>query len=224
MGRLAGYIAVILAISILAVIVSGSAQTIPKPSVPQFNVKFVDASYNVAPSSSINPYTGQNITVDGYHVENRTIELIIKNQPFTSYIQNGENISFYYNVRWRGHYETNWTNVYTVDNYFTSESKSDFTTLVYLVDSNCPPFWDHLVNGGTADFQVQAMIGYIGRTVGFASWYFSGETSDWSSTQTITIDESSVFPSVPEFSITAILSLLVVLPLIAIVLMRKKRK
>ena len=101
-----------------------NAQSIPTPSVPEFTAKFVDASYDVAPSSSLNPYTGQNVSVDGHHVENRTIELIIKNQPFTSYKQNGENISFYYNVREKAHYAQNWTNVYTVDNYFTTESNT----------------------------------------------------------------------------------------------------
>jgi hypothetical protein len=41
------------------------------------------------------------------------------------------------------------------------------------------------------------MIGHIGRTVGFASWYFSGQSSEWSPTQTVTIpaDSSSPYPS-----------------------------
>lgn len=215
---------IILMVSSLMIVESVFGQSIPKPSVPQFNVRSVDASYNVAPSSSINPYTGQNVTIDGYHVENRTIELIIMNQPFTSYMQNG--ISFYYNVRWKGHYETNWTTVYTVDNFFTSKSNTDFTTLVYLIDANDPPLWDHLVNGGTADFQVQAMIGHIGRTVGFASWYFSGETSDWSNTQTITVSEESSTPNpsptVPEFPFLIALALLLSMLCVAVALRYRK--
>jgi hypothetical protein len=116
-----------------------NAQSLTTPSVPEFTVKFVDRSYDAAPSTTTNPYTGQQITNEAHHVENRTIELTIKNQPFTSYQQNGENISFYYNVREKGPYEENWTNVYTVDNYFTAQSNTDNTTLVYLIDANAPP-------------------------------------------------------------------------------------
>ena len=100
-----------------------SAQSIPKPSVPEFTVKFVDYSYDVPTTTSIDPYTGKTVTNQSYHVENRTIQLEIKNQPFNSYIANGQNISFYFNVREKGHYEENWTTIYSVDNYYTSESK-----------------------------------------------------------------------------------------------------
>ena len=86
-------ICLILAISSLMVVRLASS-AITKPSVPEFTVKFVDASYNVPTTSSIDPFTGQNVTNEGYHVENRTIELIIKNQPFASYISNGQNNSF----------------------------------------------------------------------------------------------------------------------------------
>jgi hypothetical protein len=122
----------VIAISCLSLlsVKPANAQTSVTPSVPEFTVKFIDRSYKAAPSSSINPYTGQQVTTEGHYVENRTIELTIKNQPFTSYIQSGENISFYYNVREKGPYEENWTNIYTVDNYFTAKSNTDYTALV----------------------------------------------------------------------------------------------
>ena len=64
---------------------TSSPISLPTPSVPEFTVKFVDFSYYVPTTTSIDPYTGQNITNQGYYVENRTIELSINNQPFNSY-------------------------------------------------------------------------------------------------------------------------------------------
>ena len=52
--------------------------------------------------------------------------------------------------------------------------------------------------GGQADFQVQAMSGYIHREISIpvpgTGWIFSGETSGWSNTQTVTIPETSPSP------------------------------
>ncbi len=52
------------------------AQSIPTPSMPQFTVKFVNASYSV---TSTNSYTGENET---QLISNNSIEVTIKNQPF----------------------------------------------------------------------------------------------------------------------------------------------
>ena len=79
----------LLALSNLVMVGSVFAQSIPTPSVPEFSLRFVDASYDVPTTYTIDDYTGQNITHPGYHVENRTIEVRIKNQPFTSYESNG---------------------------------------------------------------------------------------------------------------------------------------
>ncbi|MCL5876513.1 MAG: hypothetical protein M1540_01715, partial [Candidatus Bathyarchaeota archaeon] len=86
----------VLATSSLIMVGSSSEQTIPKPSIPEFTLKYVDLSYDVPVTTSIDQYTGKTVTIQGYHVENRTIQLTIKNQPFTSYIENGQNISFYF--------------------------------------------------------------------------------------------------------------------------------
>jgi len=56
---------VILAVSSLMLIESASAQSIPTPSVPEFNVTLISS-----------PPESQSV--------NRTIELSIKNQPFVS--------------------------------------------------------------------------------------------------------------------------------------------
>ena len=221
------FLIIIVAVSCLTLLMvkPASAQTIPQPSVPQFTVKYVDLSYDVPTTTSIDQYNGQTITNQGYHVENRTIQLIIKNQPFTSYIQDRENMSFYYNVREKGAYAENWTTLFRPDNYYYwTQSNTGYTTFVYLIDQNAPPFWDELVSGGTVDFQVQAMIGYASRTIGFASWYFNGTESDWSPTQTVAIPASSISPtpSVPEFPVLVFLQFFISMLLVAVYLRNRR--
>ncbi|MCW4000009.1 MAG: hypothetical protein NWE93_07205 [Candidatus Bathyarchaeota archaeon] len=181
------------------------AQSIPKPKVPEFTVAYVDLSYDVPATTSIDQYSGKTVTTPGYHVMNRTLQLAIKNQPFTSTLLDGQNVSFYYNVKVKGQYTSDWITVYNPDLYYPTQSASDTTVLYYLIDRNEYPFWDHLVDGGTVDFQVQALIGAVHRISNITGgnqdpldmfpWVFEGETSSWSSTQTISIPEDSVFAS-----------------------------
>jgi hypothetical protein len=58
---------------------------ITKPSVPEFTVKFVNASYSV---TTTNPYTGVN---EIQQISNNSIEVKINNQPFDY-----SNIQIYY--------------------------------------------------------------------------------------------------------------------------------
>ena len=50
-----------------------------KPSVPEFTVKLVAHPYDVPTTYSTDPYTGETITHAGYHMENKSIEVSIKN-------------------------------------------------------------------------------------------------------------------------------------------------
>jgi hypothetical protein len=169
------------------------AQSTPAPSVPEFTIKFVDNSYDVPTTSSIDPYTGQNVVHQGYHVNNVTLVMIISNQPFV-YQYNGR---FFYNIRLKGHYAENWTQFYSNGNLPLANASSTQTvvTLGALGESGLTmdsgsreikvPF------GGKVDCQVQAMIGqFYKEGVPLSGWFFQGETSDWSNTQTITISES----------------------------------
>ena len=161
-----------------------------KPSTPEFTVKFIDSSYDVPDSSSIDPYTGQTIITPAEHVDNRTIEVKVKNQPFTPYVDDESSfaIKLYYNIRVRGYFGGNWTEVFSVDNPHPVQSNSDYTIISLPLGGNVGPFASLPTNSSSQiDFQVEAMIGYFSRTVGFASWYFAGEESDWSNTQTISI-------------------------------------
>ena len=119
---------VILAVSSLMMVESASAQSIPKPSVPEFTLKYVDNSYDVPPmtTSSTDPYTGKVTftTIPGYHVENKSVEITIKNQPFTSYLnENGSRVWLFYYVAVKGHFE-NWS--YHLDaNYWLKQKLSE---------------------------------------------------------------------------------------------------
>lgn len=49
---------VVSASSSLLIILSADAQSIPKPSVLEFTLTLIDSSYDIPPSSTVNPYTG----------------------------------------------------------------------------------------------------------------------------------------------------------------------
>jgi hypothetical protein len=61
----------VLAVSSLIMVSSAFAQSITKPSVPEFTLVLVDSSYDVPTTYSIDPYTGENVTHNGYHVEDK---------------------------------------------------------------------------------------------------------------------------------------------------------
>ena len=90
-------------VSSLAMVSSVFAQSTTKPSVPEFTVRYVDNSYDVPPktTSTTDPYTNETTTTTilGYHVENKTIEATINNNIGASY----------YNFRYKGHYEDEWS-------------------------------------------------------------------------------------------------------------------
>jgi hypothetical protein len=204
----------ILAFSVLLIIAETTgAQTIPKPTVPEFTVQLVDNSYDVPAIQTIDPYTGEKITQPSHHVENKTIELKIANQR--------NDYTIYYSVKMKGHFEENWTSIYSTWNRM-KQSDSQFTIF---------NFYPSVArDGGQIDFQVEAAAGYWtqgdvivpGAPRGDV---FIGEKSGWSSTQTLTIPSASASaspsPTVPEFPYGAVLSLFALVPLIAIVV--KKR-
>ena len=194
---------------------STELDSITKPSVPEFTVKFVDSSYTTHPTYSIDPYTGENVTHHGSYVANKTIEVTIRNQPFVPYYDASSswNISLYYNVRVKGHYEANWTILYLREDmpYLSenvpSKSASEYTVLSY--HSYQPNSENTYIMGGKmmdfppgsqVDFQVEALAGYIHRVwnpnstsqLDMYPYVFAGEESGWSNTQTLTI---SLIPS-----------------------------
>ena len=232
---LSSILVLILALSISIAFTPAFAQTptpspvpIPTPSIPQFTVKFVNSSYVIPASSSINPYTSQNITSPSQYIENDSVQVIVNNQPFTpQWVQEGSSTfidSLFYNVRMKGHFTDNWTELYNPNVDYPIQSNSNYTLVYSLnVDSNGAS------SGYQLDFQVQALIGAVHRGYNASAtnqlemypYVFTGETSDWSNTQTITITEGSISPSsspnptptptVPEFSSWTIQLLLTII-------------
>jgi len=168
---------------------------IPKPSVPEFSLKVVAYPYDVAPTTTIDPYTGKNITTSyGYHEENKSIEVTIKNQPFVSTLdESGNYTSLYYNVQFKGHYGNEWSYAYS----YYNASKSDCTVISIGFEHQTISF----PVGGEIDFQVRALIGHQDKMKydtgallpDYMRYYdvFVGQTGDWSSTQTIKINENT---------------------------------
>jgi hypothetical protein len=187
------------------------------PSVPEFTLRFVDLSYDIPPTYGIDQFTGETImTKAGYHVDERTLEFIIKNQDFTPYQDaDGNDIILYYDFRFKGTYGDEWSNYpdrsHTWGGFPSTPypdikaSNSNYTVIKVKVKD----LTDYTI--GTLDiqtdvqvqFQVQAIIGYIESDSlslsagGFIGYY--GERSDWSETQTITIGETTTNETIPEF-------------------------
>ncbi len=223
---LAIFIILIITISGLSLLMvrPTSAQTVPSPTVPQFAVKYVQASY-----TSKDPYTGASEQVD-----NSTIQVSIQNQPLNSFYSSGT-YSLYFNIRTKGHFEEdNWTiqnqNVTIFSDasgYFLvlgiKPSDSAYTTISY------PTYYP---SNSQVDFQVQAVV-YILTENFYGNHPFGApnpqtgtyyqqpeefETTNWSNTQTVTISEitNSPTPTVPEFPWLTILPLLLAIPIVLV--------
>jgi hypothetical protein len=236
------------------------------PTVPEFTLRYVDNSYDVppvpatTPTYTTDPYTGKQAILNpgsseipSYQVENKTIELSIKNQPLSQFYF-GPNTSLFYNVQVKGHYAENWTEAFSSMNYgsdltwynYPIQSNSDYT--IISLPANYPV-------GGQVDFRVQAVIanqtevlyypyGTDPYQLGGGTSYpetvmFIVQTSDWSNTQTLSLPDGSVTiststnptssqaptstPMIPEFPFIAILLLLSLLSVAAVLNLKKKR-
>jgi hypothetical protein len=247
-------IVVILAVSSLIMVESALAQSIPKPSVPEFTLKYVDNSYDVQPTttSTTDPYTGKTITTTtpGYHVEKKSIEITVTNQPFTPYTDaKGHTINLSYDVRYKGHFlESGWIQPFyqpirNGEYGFTSQHlQSNSGNTIISVPSKFRV-------GDVVDFQVQKLEGYYTSwepmlTIVMGTSQFTGQYSEWSSTHTITIGEAidsnkpsptstinptptqqpSVSPTVPEFQVFSIPLMLIIMTVAGLLIYIKKHK
>jgi hypothetical protein len=208
------YVVVLTVLSLIAVMPESTMASIPKPAVPQFTLKLVDNSYAAPTTYSIDPYTGENVTHLSHHVDNKTIELKIENQPFVPYNESGWLVSFHYLVQVKGHYAENWVPLYIMGEGPTP-SNSDHTVIAYKLtlsetrqdqtytlgsyDTNISTnSITGLPSNAQIDFRVEATIGYVHRgynpnatdQLQMWPWIFTGEESGWSNTQTITIDSN----------------------------------
>jgi hypothetical protein len=171
------------------------------PSVPQFTLQYVDHSYDIPPTYGTDPYTGNTIMKTyGSHVDNRTIDVTIMNQPFTPYKDSSNNtIQLYYNVRSKGHFEE-WNG----DSDFGSHSVRGLqaSSSTYTVISFDIQYWG-VSAGGQIDFQVEAITGYAyyDASACGTNYQTTVGNSGWSSIQTITIgNPANVSSTTPPIS------------------------
>lgn len=173
--------------------------SIPKPSVPEFTMKLVDNSYDVPLTYTyeIDPFTGEEVQISsgGYHVENKSLVFTIKNQQFTPCtVKDGNVTNLHYKIRVKGHFAEDWTELGYIDS-----TDAETTIKAYALGENSDIYMLRgVTSGGQVDFQVQALIGYAYEVYDYDThsglFYlyfpgetcFTGETSGWSSTQTLT--------------------------------------
>lgn len=174
-----------------------AAQT--NPAVPEFTLAFVAHPYDVAPVTTIDPYTGQNRTISsGYHSENKSIDVTIRNQAYSASDGNGNRISLLYNFRYKGHYEDTWIFFPVRPGSGESQAYIEATVSNYTIVSLPNQPLSSVLAGGKIDVQVQALIGIYKKIeydpkYGYSGAFYSfgGKEGDWSSTQTIAIPEPS---------------------------------
>jgi hypothetical protein len=137
---------------------SARAQTFTH-SEPEFTVKYVVNSYTVPPVYETDPYTGnQKVVQYSQYVENKTVYVLIKNQPFTSFtVDDNHTALLYYNIMWKGHFEDYWHTYY---NYaqkleiYSQDNEKAYTEIPILTGGSIP-------GKGEIDFKLQVLVGYI---------------------------------------------------------------
>ena len=152
--------------------------------------------------------------VDRYGYNSPYVKVNIEKQPFLARTSNGQKIDVYYYAHWKLHSNASWIQ------YGPAVKASDSTYTSYLL---------RLLHGGSPDgphVSGEIDVQVAARAVSLTSnSVFIGQTSEWSSTQTITIPETAHYsrstPTVPELSWLAIL--LLFLSFSAIALLVKKR-
>ena len=187
-----------------------NAQSIPKPSVPEFTVQYICVKNYVQPTTTTDPYTGQTITQGGYYTQSDPfIKITIKNQPFDKSIN--KTMGLFYQVDGKGHFSGNWVvitywlattpNVQYPTQWPEQDYSSQYTVLEYKSLSGLP-----IPSQGQMDFQVQAGIGTLSNDANSGHWLvdlyqpdyvLNGKNSGWSDTQTLTISQGSNSTAVP---------------------------
>jgi hypothetical protein len=176
------------------------AQSIATPSVPKFSLQIAENPYYVTPITSFDPNTGQNVTIQsGYQCENRTIDVLIENQPFAPYEgPNGHLVFLAYNISVKAHSSDIWSYYPNSDLKLPLIGRSSTTVVIFGYENNARDSYTYpfnITNNDQVDFRVEAEIGYNNATLipgtGFAGGYsFVGKDSGWSNTQIITIPTS----------------------------------
>ncbi len=254
MGKISKTLALLLTLIIamscltLLTVKPTNAQTIPKPSVPEFTVTFVDRSYTapITTTQTTDPFSGQQLThtSGGQYVKNETVDIKIVNPPLTSVtLANGTVEKMYYTIRTKGHFSDYWwssnvpwtsTATYEGGNSFTRvfASTSDYTVVTLVIGSPNDIIMGYadvyIPAGGQEDFQVEASFGYQYTTYAFlyptGVDFVSYADSGWSDTQTLTLGWASLFSSDIIFLLILAFLIFAVLIIVICLLIIKRRK
>jgi hypothetical protein len=217
-------IALMVSCFVLGCLGTAKAESIPKPSVPEFTVLVTDHSYDVETTTTTTTDLDGRIitsTTPGYHMLNGSITISIKNQPFTSYYDSdGYPINLYYHIRAKLLNPDYWHPI-NEDQYF-EVTNSAYTQVTYGYQGH--DFWDYwggmpayspYQSDGTVDFQVEAFIGHTVTTHRFSGPVITsedlivnyvGQTSGWSDSQTATIPSGAYTPTLPNPTVSPTLS------------------
>ena len=191
------------AILITAYTVPVIAQSITKPATPEFTVELSGPAFDIPPTYTFNAGTGLFDPQESYHITYSTLKIIIKNQPFT----NQTNYDFLrYNVRIKPHnYPDNyWQELFHAGSDGYPIQASGDHTIIPLPIEGSQVLGTVIPTGASTDVQVEAMIGYIGRNQTYPYEYILyGETSGWSSTQTVTVLPKTPFMVSPSATPTS---------------------
>ena len=250
MGRIAKTFVLLLTLIIamsclpLLTVKPANAQSMTKPSIPNFSLLFVNSSYSQGSD----------------FFQNEAIVISISNRPFTSYYVDNKSVDLYYKIWWNTSSTTSlfWWDNNTVwlasncrrdpengtvlnPNAKTTDIRLDFATNNYSVPLGLTPPLPHIPVSGQVDFQIQALIGYYSGAVWYGNSWFGWNSSDlgssdWSRIQTITIPASSsspnqttspssstaTSPTVPEIPTVLLLPLLLSMFSIAVILRHRK--
>jgi hypothetical protein len=201
--------AALIVFTIAALVIAGAIAT-SIPSTPEFTTQYLNRGYDVSPQTTTDPFTGETVVTNaGGHFDNWTIAVIIKNQQFTSVKdENGNYTTLYYTLRFKGHYQEEWQ-YYPANpskgetaplSPFDYDSRSwsfisASTVEVTIVDL---PIWriGSIPENGQVDIQVQALIGHDNMQrwgpegMQYTTYFFDGQSSGWSNTQTLTITKN----------------------------------
>lgn len=174
-----------------------SAPAVAQPVTPQFTVELSGPAFDVPPTYSFNPNTAQFDVNEGYHFQYSTVKIVIQNQPFTNQTNYDH---LYYNVRIKPHDYVNsyWNELYHAgaDGYPIQTAGN--TTVIPISIEGTQASGILIGARDSTDIQVEAMIGHIGRNQTYPYDYiFYGETSGWSSTQTVTVPPKTPFTVTP---------------------------
>jgi hypothetical protein len=217
-------IALILVLAASSILTSLASAQITKPETPELTAKFVDYSYDVPETMEQNQYTGEISVIPAHRVQNYTVELTIKNPPYTpAPTEVGGSAwtpEYRYDVNVKGAYAQNWTIMY-LKFEGPKPSNTDYTIIAYRLvysptDHNFEltsfydsPYSSNSISsipvGSALDFRVRAMVGFMHRGNNANEtnpllryqFVFDGEISEWSSTQTVKLTSAAGATAMP---------------------------